>query len=1466
MVIGIDIKAKDKTSSGTGSAKRGLEALGKVVDKTREKVDKMNRTKVRLIMDAYDRVSPVLSKVKNSAISLTRRAWRVTVRVADKATTPIRGILRLLKNPLLATGVMIGIGFSVADSVNVFAGFEASMSKVKALSGANEIQMQKLTDKAKEMGAKTKFSGTESAEAFIYMSQAGWGVKDMMDGISGVMSLAASDGLDLATTTDIVSNALTAFGLKAKDTQMFADVLAVAASATNTDVRNLGESFKYVAPVAGALKYNIKDVSLALGIMSNNAIKGSMAGTSLKTSLANMSSPTKRMREVMKKYDISLTTSQGKMKSLKAVLDNLRKSLGGLAKDKQVSAATKLFGKEAMAGMLSIINTSKDKYNELTKAIRNSKGAADEMAATMQDNLAGAFEQLGGAYENVQLTFGDRLKPHLISMAGWIEEQMPAIENAINNIMDYFDKKVYKAKATLRELMNTNEWKNADLFGKVSLAWDKIIAEPFSEWWDSTGRKFIAGKFESIGKGLGNFLKTGLLALFGADLTTDAVSVGGSFAKGFMEGFDAGRVAGAIKNSLIEAVRGIWNDAWSSSDTSGISKALVAVGGYKAVKGISSMVGTAGSLFGGKGGESGGIGNIGGTAFTETMYVNASTVILSGNMMGSRMNSTGGSSPLGLPGAGLSRLPGSTGTQPRLPGPVAGTGFMGGLAKIGTMLGSGATTTGGLAAVGAGSIAGGLVGGVTLISGAKDIYDGATTGNSTRALKGGIKVAGVGAGALLGAKLGATTGAAFGGIGAVPGALIGAGIGGIASWFVTDQIKETNEKAEKAQKSTRELEQELQRASSGILQQRFGNLALSMTEVADVAERMVTSKNLMKLNESMKQSSELETVYQNIANHISEVNKLNWKLSMGFKLSKTEIESYKEYVKTILTDTKDAIEKDQYKTSLNLDIFISKNKNGKRFRKDIKDYYKDLRKELRSAKKAFNAEWNKAWKDGEITDEEWEVIEKKANRVIKIQNKLKNSKTDSTMEALNFKYGSKVKNGSKLDYDSFSMLQKEQQAKLEQIESAAFKKFKETLGTIEAQKKREERKLKKKGKKLSPKQIKYYEDLKTDNMTNYLNEVGKPHQEAAMFQLDTATSVLGDKAKKAIPILGDNLGKVYKSALEQAKNGDMSALDGENLMKRLKMGKISKADKAAALGLYNAMLPTTQQVEALARQYANMGQKIPDWISEYLKKTDALGIIGGSQDAMWKALSRDTANNEEYQATLKALGEMGMKIPEALASSMGSDLSSFSSTAQKMYNELLTQLQAKFKPGFKLKTAITEGGSAITVDVIGGSEETKIGPANNALGGFPVGRQLSWICEEGPEAIIPLTSQRRQRALELYERTGRILGVHQDVKKNARGGILGIQSIPVKENDYKENIAPVQKGYAGGNNQKRSNPNIEIVVNLGNNEFKISGSDNSEDVMSYIKENIAEIANEASSEIATGLKEIFSNTPITEGA
>lgn len=509
---------------------------------------------------ASDEATPVIRAAQDAAESWGGSVFNATIGVIDAATAPISKLASIAKNPVVQGASLIGASFGVAESVNSFQDFESMMSQVKAISGATGQAFDDLTAKAQEMGATTKFTATESAEAFNYMAMAGWKPQQMIDGISGIMSLAAASGEDLGTTSDIVTDALTAFGLQAGDAGHFADVLAQASANANTNVSMLGESFKYVAPVAGAMNYSVEDTSLALGLMANASIKGSMAGTALKTSLANMAAPTDSMAAAMDKYGISLTDSEGNMKSLRGVIDNLRGSLGGLSETEQTAAASTIFGKEAMAGMLAIINASEEDYNKLSTAIGNSKDAAEGMADTMLDNLKGSFTLMQSAIEGTENAFGKRLSPYLRGIAGGITDMMPEITDGINAVMDVVDDKIAGVKRKITDMTGSDEWKNADLFGKIDIAWDSIIAKPFGNWASGDGAQLISS-------GLGTLFSSAAAILPGGEKAglTSWLSAG-VLAKGAVAIAQKGKSVVETLSPIGDAISNITEAAGSAND------------------------------------------------------------------------------------------------------------------------------------------------------------------------------------------------------------------------------------------------------------------------------------------------------------------------------------------------------------------------------------------------------------------------------------------------------------------------------------------------------------------------------------------------------------------------------------------------------------------------------------------------------------------------------------------------------------------------------------------------------------------------------------------------------------------------------------------------------------------------------------------------------------------------------------
>ncbi|EGQ3999558.1 phage tail tape measure protein [Staphylococcus pseudintermedius] len=312
--------------------------------------------------------------------------------------------------------VVAGFGLAAKKSID----FDDSMRKVKATSGATGKEFNLLRDKALEMGAKTKFSASESAEALQYMSLAGWDTKDMLNGIDGVMQLAAASGEDLGQVSDIVTDGLSAFGLKAKDSSHFADVLAQTSSKANTDVSGLGEAFKYVAPVAGSFGFSVEDTSIALGLMANSGVKASQAGTALKSMMTKLAKPTGEAKKTMESLGISITDSEGKMLPFRDIMDQLRGSLGGLSKAQQSAAVKTLFGQEAMSGILPIINASDEDYQKLTKSIDNSTGASKRMSDEMEGGIGGSIRKMKSALESMAISIGDVLAPHIRRAADFL--------------------------------------------------------------------------------------------------------------------------------------------------------------------------------------------------------------------------------------------------------------------------------------------------------------------------------------------------------------------------------------------------------------------------------------------------------------------------------------------------------------------------------------------------------------------------------------------------------------------------------------------------------------------------------------------------------------------------------------------------------------------------------------------------------------------------------------------------------------------------------------------------------------------------------------------------------------------------------------------------------------------------------------------------------------------------------------
>lgn len=489
-------RAISETKEKLDAEKEAYAELAKA-DKTPESVEKMRQLKTQIDLDTVA-LKELEAQARQSS-SVLGTQMQVAGKKIEEVGEKIKGVGDKLSSigsdlTMKVTAPIVG-GFAAA--VKTTGDFDAAMSKVQAVSGATASDMDLLRDKAKEMGETTKFSASESAEALNYMAMAGWKTEDMLGGIEGVMNLAAASGEDLATTSDIVTDALTAFGYSAEDSGHFADILAAAASNANTNVSMMGESFKYAAPVAGALGYSAEDVAVALGLMANSGIKADQAGTSLRNMFNRMAKPTKESAEAMERLGIELYDDQGKMYSFRQIMEQLRGSMqqinmplekyneeldsldaaledGTLSQKKydaaleelnlqafgaegaeKARAAAMLGGTRAMSGLLAISNATEADYEKLTSAIDNSSQSfaklADGSVVPLSEALQSGqeiIEQYSGSAEAMANTMLDNLPGQITLLKSQLEGLaisfgellMPTVRKVVGVVQEFVDK------------------------------------------------------------------------------------------------------------------------------------------------------------------------------------------------------------------------------------------------------------------------------------------------------------------------------------------------------------------------------------------------------------------------------------------------------------------------------------------------------------------------------------------------------------------------------------------------------------------------------------------------------------------------------------------------------------------------------------------------------------------------------------------------------------------------------------------------------------------------------------------------------------------------------------------------------------------------------------------------------------------------------------------------------------------
>ena len=1357
----------------------------------------------------------------------------------------------------------------LADTINTYKDFEAAMSQVQAISGSTQSDLTRLTAKAKEMGATTKFTAAESAEAFNYMAMAGWNAEQMMGGIEGILNLAAASGEDLGTTSDIVTDALTAFGLKASDATHFSDVLAQASSSANTDVGMMGETFKYVASMAGSLSYSIEDVALMTGLMANSGIKSTQAGTSLNSVLTRLATNSSGAADAIAALGVNFYDSAGNARPLGTVMGELREATKGMNQEQKSNLANTVAGMEAQKGLLAILNASEDDYNKLADAISNADGASKRMSDTMMDNLSGDITLFQSAVDGLKISLGERMSNSwLRDIVQWLTAQVPKAEQLFSDAMDSAERKLDSIKRKFKDISATDEWQNADFFGKGKILWDEYIVQPFSEWWSSKGKakmNVIAG---DIGNAIGTGLTVGVATILGIDISEtidEGNTLGASFAKGFSEGFDFDAVASKLWDGLGSVVSKASKllPGGESADLSSVLSAALLMKIATPLVGMGKGAAGLGKAIFGKG-----------TAGTS----------LAGTLMGSAATGSGllGKSAMLAIDLGAGNLAG------------------------GASMGAGALAATGMAA-GAGAIAGGA----TLISAGIDTYKAIKSDNKAEKSAYGESAAWKAGGVAAGAAAGAAIGSIIPGLGTAVGALVGAGVGGIAGWIkgnkvkeeYQDNVEEMEKQAERAKRvyevtglsidkvhfanddlneamkdtnlTAEELANYINEDMAKVAQEAFGDITLSLTEIKDLAQEITFGKSIESVTEFSKATDTVSSDLASLKSTISDLKKQNWKASLGMELNETERDDYKKAIDNFAESASQYIEDNHYQATVALKLINGDGADTT----GLDNMYSGMKTQIDDLTAQLSDKVTIALQDGVIQLDEQDEILNLQQQIQDITSKLSSAQEEASLDVLKIKYGS----GAGLTYDSFTQMQEELKAQVQSWSENYDSALEITLTNLKLQ--------------LSEGAISQedYDAAVQEATQNYTAQMNEMNVRVQSFNLDTIAEAWDTQLNGILPDLEGSLSEKLQTAMNAAllEKPDVSAWTQEDVMKWFDLDGIDTSAfeniyaelKATAeqapqgvkdeiIQNYKDSIPTAEEIkeaidwdsltnedwselmesitgpiegESIGLNSEDMKKKMSDYYGEYFESVKT-SYSEALHNALEEANSEDTLNSfmEQYmpdvsnidfigpysQAIYDQLSTLDLSKAdmEALKTSLsdgvataieGADMDKVNAALDIVKGNVETSASTKFGAGYNVTMPLT-----VTFDYsvsnptmpsyMFPSSSFNITPKKHAAGGYVSGGpQLSWLAEEGwGEFIIPTNPSRRADALDLYQKAGAALGVQE----HAEGGYVAGSNSGSKLTDYNlfsEAIknAPIGNYEATGDNTE-DNPTVYEPVSV----------------------------------------------------
>lgn len=1421
--VTIDVIAnfKDQMEPGIGSAKSKADKFEKSIEKTKKQIEKLGKDKTSVKIDADDKAAPKIDRTSAKLKSYAGKIYKATLGANDEAGGPIRNVLSHAKQ---FGGKVFRGTLSIVDKatapirgvMNMLFSLKTLAAGVLGGMAANQFINQPiaLADQTETafIGFETMFKSATKAQNMI----------------SEIQQFAAKTPFDTAGVVSSVQQMIRA-GWKPEEVMGDMEKIGNAAAAAGQGTEGVQGIVLALQQMRMSGKLNSQDMMQ----LTNRGVKAwEYVADAMGTTIP-------KAREMAKDGLIPVD------KALQGIIDGMGEYDGMMDK----------MSNRTVSGIMSNL---KDTF-DIKIVSKWGRGLAD-----------GATYGLG-------------------NLADWLDRIDPMLQEAGTSLQElgqelstgFFDV-VEKGYTKLEKVFKSDEFRNADGFiPKVKVAWDQLIAEPFGEWWDNKGYPWMIDKMTSFGRGMGSGISSifkGLLGFNSGDVVDEATTIGGGFAKGFLDGFDGSGVWDALKNTISNAFKDALNIFKGEGDgSSWLSAALLGYGGLKIGGGLVGGYNTIAGLLGKQ-------------TLGKALLGNAGVV-----------TSQIGTMPLS--GTALTAVTGGT-----------GKGLLGLLAKSGSALGSGATTGAGLATAGGFGLTGGIAAGASVMSGGKDLYRAFKADDSTELgkkekgayTKSGAKKIG---GAAAGAAAGAAIGSIIPGLGTAIGGLIGAGIGGITGWISgkkdieeyeksvaeaeeeTRKLKISQEQAKYSTKSMKtavkdladgtitatEFQEQFNKAVSEDKKSHFGDIKLSLQEISQVADQIVFDKAIKGLEKFASASSEAKNSLHTLEGASETLNKWSWKASLGTKIEGDDLNSFKESIDNYISSAKGYAENKHYEITAAFNVLLKKD-DRKGMLEGVDEYFSGVQEQLNEAGKELKAQYNIALEDGVITADEQKIIAEAQAKMQEIVDKIAQAETEADFKTLQIKYS-----GADLDAESFSQLQSELQKKVQSATEQYDEALKVGISALELQ---------------------YDGDVPQEELDKliegYNAKIDALEVRVEKFQFDALTESYGTELDKALAdsdFAGTTQEKIVQAMQSALKDGvDVATWDTETAGKYLGLDSLEKESAAAITEITSNIAKTIPEKltdgltgadgEPIKFDASGLSESIKTGVDESVNNMDLSETSSTMTSKLSEALAYNPENAMKYDA-----GPLVDNVQTAVNNSMAqSDFSTagdnFSTNLAKaltnapmdsintaistVKGNVQTAINNAFATGFSTKTTVTItadyklANPSATLSFSGGGKGTATVKgsiaANNANGSITDHKQLTWVHEEGPEAIIPLVPQRRGRGLELWEKAGKTLGV----LNHANGGITG------KTGGYTGGLlsrlsnTDAKKESQSTKAAKTPSQSGQIQVSVGGVTFEIHTGGNSGDIIQQIKARASEITNVLSEMISDAVSEAYENTPLAE--